>query len=111
MACTDCYKGTLRSDRLPTGTEEVIHGLSTYVTHPDPGVVPLGTVVIFSDAYGWKLRNTRVLADEYAKRVPCTVYLPDLMDGICQSASFLFFLPSTSTNKAPVLGQKPNQPP
>jgi putative IMPACT (imprinted ancient) family translation regulator len=79
--CPDCFAGTLRGDATPTGSEEVIHGLPTYVAHPDAGVTPIGTVVLLTDAFGWKLRNTRALADAYAKRVPCTVYVPDFMDG------------------------------
>ncbi len=81
--CRDCFTGTLRGDVTPAGTEEVVHGQPTYVAHPDPGVLPLGTVVILTDAFGWTLRNTRALADAYAKRVPCTVYVPDFMDGMC----------------------------
>ncbi|KAK4096864.1 hypothetical protein N658DRAFT_569648 [Parathielavia hyrcaniae] len=71
--CRDCFTGTLRSDVTPRGSEETAHGLPTYVAAPDPGVTPLGIVVIISDAFGWKLRNTRALADTYAKRVPCTL--------------------------------------
>ncbi|KAK4151630.1 protein AIM2 [Chaetomidium leptoderma] len=79
--CRDCFAGTLRGDATPAGTEETIHGVPTYVARPAPGVEPLGTVVILTDAFGWKLRNTRALADAYAQRVPCTVYVPDFMNG------------------------------
>ncbi len=79
--CQDCVTGTLRGDLTPAGVEEVVHNVPTYVTHPDPGIKPLGTVVILPDAFGWTLRNTRVLADAYAKRVPCTVYVPEFMNG------------------------------
>ncbi|KAL2127094.1 hypothetical protein VTI74DRAFT_11331 [Chaetomium olivicolor] len=79
--CRDCFAGTLRGDVIPTGTEETIHGVPTYVAQPPSGAQPLGTVVILTDAFGWTLRNTRALADAYARRVPCTVYVPDFMDG------------------------------
>lgn len=79
--CPDCFTGTLRGDETPAGHEEVINGLPTYVTRPDAGVEPLGSVVFLTDAFGWKLRNSRVLADAYAKRVPCIVYVPDFMNG------------------------------
>ncbi|KAK3392800.1 hypothetical protein B0H63DRAFT_498339 [Podospora didyma] len=81
MSCNECYTGTIRRDAVPTGREEVVHGLPTYVTGPDDGVTPLGTVVFLTDAFGWKFRNSRVLADSYARRVPCTVYVPDMMNG------------------------------
>ena len=80
--CKDCVTGTLRGDLTPAGVEEVVHNVPAYVAHPDPGVKPLGIVVILPDAFGWALRNTRVLADAYAKRVPCTVYVPEFMNGI-----------------------------
>lgn len=80
--CANCFTGTLRGDVVPRGREEIIYGLPTYVTFPDPGVQPLGTVVIISDAFGWKLLNTRALADVYAQRVPCIVYVPDFMNGL-----------------------------
>lgn len=79
--CRDCFTGTLRGDVTPSGSEQTIHGLPTYVSVPDPGVKPLGTVVIVTDAFGWTLLNTRALADAYARRIPCTVYVPDFMAG------------------------------
>jgi hypothetical protein len=80
--CRECFTGTLWGDANPTGSEETIHGVPTYVASPDAGVTPLGTVVILTDAFGWKFRNTRAIADAYAKDVPCTVYVPDVMDGM-----------------------------
>ncbi|KXX73691.1 Protein AIM2 [Madurella mycetomatis] len=79
--CRDCFTGTLRGDVVPSGAEEAVHGIPTYVARPDPGVQPLGIVVIATDAFGWKLRNTRALADTYARRVPCIVYVPDFFNG------------------------------
>lgn len=86
MACQDCFTGTLRGDVMPQGHEEVVHGLETYVAIPELGTAPLGTVIIIPDAFGWKLRNMRVLADAYARNVPCVVYIPDVMAG-----GFFFF--------------------
>jgi len=79
--CEDCFKGTLRGDVEPQGTEETLHGLPVYVARPAAGVEPLGAVVIIPDVFGWGLRNTRGLADAYARRTPCVVYLPDFMNG------------------------------
>lgn len=78
--CPDCFTGTLRGDVTPAGTEEVVHGVQTYVARPAAGT-SIGTVVVLTDAFGWTLRNTRALADAYASRVPCTVYVPDFMNG------------------------------
>lgn len=82
MSCPDCYKGTLRSEVALTGTEEVIHGIPTYVARPEAGVDSRGTIVILPDAFGWKTHNTRALADAYAKRLPGVVYAPEFMNGM-----------------------------
>lgn len=79
--CADCFKGTLRGDVEPQGVEETVNGLPTYVARPEPGREPAGVVVILPDALGWTLRNTRALADAYAKRIPAVVLLPELMNG------------------------------
>jgi hypothetical protein len=79
--CRDCFTGTVETDGAHTGTEQEVHGLPTYVATPGPGIEPLGTVVILTDAFGWRFPNTRSLADSYARRIPCTVYVPDIMNG------------------------------
>lgn len=81
--CRDCFTGRVLEDAVLTGTEQTIHGLPTYVTGPGPGPdASRGIVVILPDAFGYALNNTRALADAYARRVPCTVYVPDFMAGI-----------------------------
>lgn len=79
--CADCFRGTLRGDAVLTGTVEQVHGLPTYVARPGDGVEPRGVVVIISDGFGWELRNTRAMADNYARRAQLLVYLPDFMNG------------------------------
>ncbi len=66
----------------PAGKEDTIHGLPTYVTEPPDGTAPKGVVVVIPDAFGWKLNNNRILADQYAKRIGVIVYLPDFMNGM-----------------------------
>ena len=80
MSCPECFTGTLH-EGTPVGRVETIHGLPTYVSDPPPGTEPRGIVVMISDAFGWELPNSRVLADAYAKRGNYTVYLPDFMAG------------------------------
>lgn len=79
--CRDCFTGTLRGDAVLTGKVEEIHGIPAYVARPEPGNEPKALVVIISDGFGWKLKNTRALADNYAKRAQLLVYLPDFMNG------------------------------
>jgi len=80
MACSDCFRGGITTNE-PTGTETIIHGLSTYVAQPEEGVAPKGLVVIITDAFGWSFVNNRVLCDRYAKRGNFLVYCPDFMNG------------------------------
>ncbi|KAF9880937.1 dienelactone hydrolase [Colletotrichum karsti] len=87
--CADCFKGTLRGDVEPQGTEETISGLPTYVARPEEGREPAGVVVVIPDVFGWKLRNTRALADAYAKRIPAVVLLPEVMNGYAMPESIL----------------------
>ena len=81
MACKDCASGTLH-EGTPAGREETVHGRLTYITEPSNGAAAKGIVVIVTDAFGWKLVNSRILADKYAERCQFTVYVPDFMDGM-----------------------------
>lgn len=80
MACTECASGYLH-EGTPVGHVEALHGLPTYVSEPPSEDSSKGIVVIISDAFGWDLNNSRILADAYAKRANVTVYLPDFMNG------------------------------
>jgi putative IMPACT (imprinted ancient) family translation regulator len=80
MSCPDCFTGTVH-EGTPVGRVETIHGLPTYVAGTTSETEPEGIIVIISDAFGWDLLNSRILADAYAKRGNYTVYLPDFMDG------------------------------
>lgn len=86
MSCPDCFRGGVTT-ATPTGTETTIHGLPTYVTHPEDGITPKGIVVILTDGFGWAFVNNRVLADRYAKAGEFLVYCPDFMDGLFSPAS------------------------
>lgn len=89
MACTDCFKGFLRTDKQPTGTEATIYGLPTYVSHPPTDSLAKGIIVFVPDAYGWEFINNRLLCDTYAAS-GFRVYLPDFMEGV---SSPVYLLP------------------
>ncbi|KAK9470249.1 Alpha/Beta hydrolase protein [Dipodascopsis tothii] len=74
LPCDKCIKGTIHKGQ-PVGTETPTFGLETYVTSAD---APKGTVVMLADIFGWKMANSRLLADAYAKEGGYRVYLPDL---------------------------------
>jgi len=64
-----------------TGEETIIHGLQTYVAHPDDDAPPRGIIIFITDAFGWDFVNNRVLCDQYAKKGGFLVYCPDFMAG------------------------------
>jgi dienelactone hydrolase len=72
--------GTLHSGS-PTGTETTIHGIRTYVAQPDEGQTKKGLIVFITDIFGWKMPNSRLLADRYAKKGGYIVYIPDFLRG------------------------------
>ena len=81
MSCAACFTGALHDDVTPLGTETVLFGVPCYVGHPEPADTKAGTVVIISDAFGWRLKNSRALADLYAKKGGFKVLLPDFFNG------------------------------
>jgi Dienelactone hydrolase family len=80
VQCRDCVGGAIHTGR-PTGSEDLFHGLKTYVTRPDEGTPEKGIIIFITDIFGWKFPNSRLLADKYAKRGGYTVYVPDFMRG------------------------------
>ncbi|KAI0134384.1 hypothetical protein BJ170DRAFT_729608 [Xylariales sp. AK1849] len=64
-----------------TGTEDRIYGPDADIARPEEGVEPKALAVITPEVFGWKLKNTRALADNHAKRAQVLVYLPDFVDG------------------------------
>lgn len=68
-----CFRG-FQWDGTPKGKEDTLAGQKTYVTGDDK----THAILIGHDAIGWAWKNTRLLADHFAKEVGATVYLPDL---------------------------------
>ena len=81
MSCRDCFSGHVHPGTA-TGSETTLHGLPAYVAEPPEGTPVKGLIVVVPDAYGWKIVNTRTLADAYAKRTGCRVYVVEFMDGM-----------------------------
>ncbi|KAL5337608.1 Alpha/Beta hydrolase protein [Aspergillus crustosus] len=81
-SCDECIKGSIHAG-LPQGTEEQIHGLTTYITGNRTN--PRGIIVMYSDIFGLALPNNKLIADAYAKGGEWLVYLPDFFPGNPQS--------------------------
>ena len=81
-----CFSGKVHQGQ-PTGREDEIGGLSTYVSEPQNGSKEK-TIIFITDIFGWKLPNVRLLCDEYAK-AGFYCYIPDLHEGDSLPLSFL----------------------
>ncbi|KAK9469556.1 dienelactone hydrolase family-domain-containing protein [Lipomyces arxii] len=75
LPCKDCVSGTIY-DGKPEGEEISLGGRDVYCA-PVPELSK-GTIVILCDLFGWKLPNTRLLADAFARDGGYTVLVPDL---------------------------------
>ncbi|KAF2134287.1 alpha/beta-hydrolase [Dothidotthia symphoricarpi CBS 119687] len=81
-----CLSGKV-NEGTPTGSEQVISGLNTYVATPSDN--SKGKAVVFLvDIFGWKFTNTRLLADSYA-RAGYKAYIPDVHNGDSLPIDFL----------------------
>lgn len=81
-----CISGSVHSG-TPSGREDTIGGIPTYVAEPSDGSTSK-TVVFLTDIFGWKFQNVRLLADNYAK-AGFYVYIPDLFEGDSLPIEFL----------------------
>lgn len=77
----DCCKTGFLHSGTPTGTEQKLYDQDVYVATPPPTTArPKKAIVICTDVFGWKLVNTRLIADSLAKE-GFTVYIPDFFTG------------------------------
>jgi dienelactone hydrolase len=79
MACADCFKGGIASGN-PRGTIETLYGRSTYVIEPSKARSS-SAIIVFTDAFGLNLVNTKLLADAYASATGFRVLVPDIIPG------------------------------
>ncbi|KAH8176526.1 dienelactone hydrolase family protein [Sarocladium implicatum] len=71
-----CLKG-FQWDGSPSGKESMLADNKAYIT----GDSTTAALLFIQDAFGWEWRNSRLLADHYAKEAGVTVYLPDFFGG------------------------------
>jgi dienelactone hydrolase len=82
MSCPSCFTGAIRTG-TPQGTTSTLHGLRTYIASP-PTTTSLpstSTIILLTDAFGFNLPNSFLLADHYASRTGFTVLTPDWIPG------------------------------
>jgi dienelactone hydrolase len=84
MSCPDCFKGAVHDYADPAGSEETIHGIRTYVSSGSQSVTQSSsrpTIIFITDAFGFNLVNSKLLADYYAAKTGFRVLVPDVMPG------------------------------
>ncbi|KAL2825521.1 Alpha/Beta hydrolase protein [Aspergillus pseudoustus] len=74
---SDCCVKGFQWDGTPEGKETKLAGLNTYVTGSNDQVA----LLLIHDLFGWTFTNVRVLADQYAREINATVYVPDFFGG------------------------------
>ncbi|KAL0960848.1 hypothetical protein HGRIS_005864 [Hohenbuehelia grisea] len=77
MSCPDCKAGTILEGE-PTGVISNIDG-AYLAAAPEP--TTKRAVLLFTDAFGLPLVNSRLIADSYAKKLSCDVWIPDIFAG------------------------------
>lgn len=81
-----CISGSIHSGE-PKGREDTIGGHPTYVTEPEDKSTSK-SIVFIVDVFGYKFKNVRLLADNYAK-AGFTCYIPDVHEGDSLPIEFL----------------------
>jgi hypothetical protein len=81
-----CLSGAVH-EGSPQGREDTIGGLPTYIAEPSDKSTAK-TVVFIVDIFGWKFKNVRLLADQYAK-AGFYCYIPDVHEGDSLPIEFL----------------------
>ena len=81
-----CISGHLHEGE-PTGQDVLLGGVNTYIAEPDFDN-PKRAVIIATDVFGYKLVNTRLVADKIAKE-GFLVVVPDIFDGKALSPNIL----------------------
>jgi dienelactone hydrolase len=81
-----CLSGSVH-DGTPKGREDNLGGLDVYVSEPE-NKSTAKSIVFITDIFGWKFKNVRLLADNYAK-AGFTCYIPDVHQGDSLPEEFL----------------------
>jgi carboxymethylenebutenolidase len=87
MSCEQCTQGYILPGE-PAGS--MVNG--AYFAPAPADAAPSGlkkAIVLLTDIFGLPLKNSKILADDLAKRVGCDVWVPDFFEGASQAPSRL----------------------
>ncbi|KAJ7459828.1 dienelactone hydrolase [Mycena latifolia] len=76
MSCPDCFKGAVLEGE-PTGTIASEFESAYFAT----GGTSKRAIILLTDIFGLPLKNSKILADNFAMHLQCDVWVPDLFAG------------------------------
>ena len=88
MSSPCCVTGSTWSG-TPTGSEQVVGGIPTYVARPPGEQTTTKVLILLTDVFGWRFNNARLLADRFAAQAGLVVLVPDLHSGDSMPSDFL----------------------
>ncbi|KAJ6584935.1 dienelactone hydrolase endo-1-3,1,4-beta-D-glucanase [Mycena capillaripes] len=79
MSCPDCFKGSVLEGE-PTGVISEIDGayFASAGTSSEPSK---RAIILLTDVFGLPLKNSKILADNFALHLGCDVWVPDVFAG------------------------------
>lgn len=78
MSCPDCTTGGILPGE-PTG--HISSQGAYFAAAPSDSPNPKHTIILLTDGFGLNLKNSKILADNFAKELRCDVWVPDYFDG------------------------------
>ncbi|KAJ7134587.1 dienelactone hydrolase endo-1-3,1,4-beta-D-glucanase [Mycena epipterygia] len=75
MSCPNCFKGSVLEGE-PTGVISEVEG-AYFVT----GGTSERAIILLTDIFGLPLKNSKILADNFAHTLKCDVWVPDIFAG------------------------------
>lgn len=81
-----CLSGSVH-EGTPSGRVDTVGEVQAYIAEPE-SKSKAQTVIFITDIFGYEFKNTRLLADNYAKQ-GFYVYVPDILNGDPLPVSFL----------------------
>ncbi|KAJ7304881.1 Alpha/Beta hydrolase protein [Mycena albidolilacea] len=81
MSCPNCFTGSVLEGK-PTGVISDIDG-AYFASGPssDGNTGRKRAIILLTDAFGLKLQNSKILADQFAQHLKCDVWVPDFFAG------------------------------
>lgn len=75
--CKDCVSGYI----LPGEPKGTIQSNGAYFVTGSENSPSKAAVVIITDVFGLSIQNPKIIADMFAEKLGCDVYVPDIFNG------------------------------